>query len=114
MTNAEYVPQRGDIVWILLRRPVGAERVGREQALVLSPGAYNAQARLVLLCPVRQRADASPYVVPLPPGLPVQGLILADQVCSVDWETRGADLICRLPQPTLRQVQQIALRLLTG
>ena len=33
----------------------------------------------------------------IPAGLPVSGAILADQVKSLDWQARRADLIVALP-----------------
>ena len=41
MNSTEYVPQRGDAVWINFNPQVEHEQAGRRPAVVLSPGAYN-------------------------------------------------------------------------
>jgi mRNA interferase MazF len=33
----------------------------------------------------------------IPPGLPIEGAVLADQVESLDWRAHRAELICSLP-----------------
>ena len=45
-----------------------------------------------------------PFEVPLPAGLPVGGVILADQVKSLDWRSRNATRIARLPDDVLEDV----------
>jgi mRNA interferase MazF len=45
-----------------------------------------------------------PFEVELPEGLPVRGAILADQVRSVDWRSRHAELACRVPRQVLPEV----------
>jgi mRNA interferase MazF len=42
----------------------------------------------------------------MPVRLPVTGAILADQVKSLDWHVRDAELICTLPSRTISEVLQ--------
>jgi len=92
--TAVYVPDRGDIVWLSGRRP----------AVVLSPRAYNAKIGLAVLCPVTNQVKGYPFEVTLPPGLPVSGAVLSDQVKSLDWRSRKAELICTLPPLVMDEV----------
>ena len=101
-----YVPQRGDAVWITLNPQAGHEQTGRRPAVVLSPQAYNGRVGLAILCPVTSRSKGYPFEVPVPEGLPVSGAILADQVKSLDWRARNAELICTLPDETIREALQ--------
>ena len=94
---ASFVPERGDVVWISLSPQAGHEQAGRRPALVLSPSAYNAKVGLALICPITGQVKGFPFEVLVPSGLPVKGAVLADQVKSVDWRARRADLIGRLP-----------------
>jgi mRNA interferase MazF len=94
---ASFVPERGDVVWISLSPQAGHEQAGRRPALVLSPVAYNAKVGLALICPITGQVKGYPFEVLVPAGLPVRGAVLADQVKSVDWQARGAELIGRLP-----------------
>ena len=88
-----YVPARGDLVWLQFDPQAGHEQRGRRPALVVSPHAYNAKVGLALLCPVTSRAKGYPFEVPLPEEGEVTGVVLADQVKSLDWRVRRAERI---------------------
>ena len=92
-----YIPDRGDAVWIAFDPQAGHEPAGRRPAVVLSPRAYNGKVGLVVLCPITSRAKGYPFEVGLPEGLGVQGVVLSDQVKSLDWRARKAELIGPLP-----------------
>jgi mRNA interferase MazF len=100
------VPQRGDAVWVTLDPQAGHEQAGRRPALVLSPGAYNEKVGLALLCPITQQVKSYPFEVSIPSGLAVQGVVLSDQVKSLDWRARRAELIASLPAHVIREVLQ--------
>jgi mRNA interferase MazF len=107
-----WVPGRGDIVWISMATS-GRERSGRRPALVLSPAAYNAKVGRAILCPVSSQMKGYPFEVSVPDGLPVRGVVLSDQVRSLDWRSRGAELICVVPAETTAAVLQ-RLKTLVG
>ncbi|HXB55554.1 MAG TPA: endoribonuclease MazF [Vicinamibacteria bacterium] len=98
---AQYVPERGEIVWLEFNPQAGHEQAGRRPALVVSPGSYNRRVGLALFCPVTSQVKGYPFEVALPPGLEVQGAILSDQVKSLDWRVRRARQICRVPRSVL-------------
>lgn len=114
MVGAATAPDRGDIVWITLNPQAGHEQAGRRPAVVVSPVAYNARVGLALLCPVTSQVKAYPFEVALPQGLPVSGVVLADQVKSLDWRARQATVVCRLPAATLAEVLAKLGALLSG
>ena len=101
-----YVPRRGDVVWLTFNPQAGHEQAGRRPAVVLSPDAYNAKVGLALLCPITSQVKGYPFEVIVPQGLAVSGAILADQVKSLDWQTRTAELICVLPSTIVSEVLQ--------
>lgn len=103
MVTAEYVPERGDVVWLDFDPRAGREQAGRRPALVLSPAVYNHRAQLALVRPITSRATGYPFEVPLPVGLPVSGGVLADHLKSVDWQGRSADLACRVPRQVISE-----------
>lgn len=45
-----------------------------------------------------------PFEVPLPAGLPVAGVVRADQVKSLDWRARKATQIGDVPEEVVTQV----------
>ncbi len=100
------VPDRGDVVWITLVPQAGHEQVGRRPAVVLSPAAYNGKVGLALMCPITSRIKGYPFEVVLPVGLPVTGVVLSDQVKSLDWRARRAEQICALPRLAVSEILQ--------
>lgn len=101
---ARYVPQRGDVIWITLTPQAGHEQRGRRPAVVVSPAAYNGKVGLALLCPITSQVKGYPFEVPLPSGLPVRGVVLADQVKSLDWRARRVAFLCPLPSAVTEEV----------
>lgn len=97
-------PDRGDIIWISLNPQAGHEHAGRRPAIVLSPREYNQKVGLAILCPITHQIKGYPFEVELPEGLPVTGVVLSDQVKSLDWRVRNADVACTVPVPTIREV----------
>lgn len=102
----DYIPRRSDVVWITLNPQAGHEQAGRRPAVVLSPQAYNGKVGLAILCPITSQVKGYPFEVPIPDGLPVTGVILADQVKSLDWRARDATFVCRLPLHTATEALQ--------
>jgi mRNA interferase MazF len=102
--GSEIVPDRGDAVLISLDPQAGHEQAGRRPALVLSPAHYNGRVGLALFCPITNRLKGYPFEVPIPSGLPVRGVVLADAVKSLDWRARQAEVICRLPPSVSMEV----------
>jgi mRNA interferase MazF len=102
--SATYVPDRGDIVWLEFNPQAGHEQAGRRPALVVSPGRYNGRVGLALLCPITSRPKGYPFEVELPSSLPVTGVVLADQVKSLDWRARRGSLACEAPEHVLNEV----------
>ena len=101
-----YFPRRGDVVWISLNPQAGHEQAGRRPALVLSPAAYNAKVGLAILCPITSQVKGYPFEVPIPNGLGIGGVVLADQVKSLDWQARRAEFVCELPSATVSEALQ--------
>ena len=101
-----YVPERGDVVWVSLNPQAGHEQAGRRPAVVVSPASYNGKTGLALLCPVTGQVKGYPFEVRLPEGLPVTGVVLSDQVKSLDWRARNAELICTLTDEGVMELLQ--------
>jgi mRNA interferase MazF len=101
------------VVWITLSPQAGHEQAGRRPVVVLSPAAYNGKVGLVLLCPVTTQVKGYPFEVLIPERLAVSGVILTDQLKSLDWRARKAELACRLPAETVQETLQKAGTLLS-
>ncbi len=109
--KARYVPQRGDLIWLDFTPQSGHEQAGRRPALVLSPRAYNSKTLLMLCCPITSRVKGYPFEV-LVDSTTIHGVVLADQIKSVDWATRHADYAGKAPPEVSQEVLDKALTLL--
>ena len=99
-----YVPDRGDAVWITFTPQSGHEQAGHRPALVLSPASYNGKVGFAILCLITSQVKGYPFEVTAPAGSRLNGVILADQVKSLDWRVRKAEFICKLPRETTSEV----------
>ena len=105
MKHGDYVPERGDIVWLDFSPQRGHEQWGRRPALILSPRNYNTKSSLCLCLPITSKVKGYPFEVALPASLEISGVVLADQVKSLDHTARNATFICRAPAEVIEQVQ---------
>jgi len=99
-----YAPDRGDFVWLEFNPQAGHEQAGHRPALVISPGAYNRRVGLALCCPISSQVKGYPFEVALPVGLPVAGVVLSDQVKSLDWRARKAKRIGKASAAVIDEV----------
>jgi len=99
-----YVPKRGDVIWISFNPQAGHEQAGRRPAVVLSPQTYNRKVGLAILCPITNQSKGYPFEVALPEEADVTGVILSDQVKSLDWRVRKAEFKTSLPEEIINEV----------
>jgi mRNA interferase MazF len=99
-----YIPERGDIVWLNFDPQAGHEQAGRRPALVISPFNYNKKVGLAICCPVTNQEKGYPFEVKLPKNLKAKGVILADQVKNLDWQQREVKFLCKVPEEILEEV----------
>ena len=100
----KFIPARGDIVWLSFDPQAGHEQSGRRPALVLSPLEYNRLTGFALCCLLTSRVKEYPFEVALPSGLPVEGVVLTDQIKCLDWKVRQVEFCCRLPDRMVLEV----------
>ena len=102
--SGKYVPERGDVLWLQFSPQAGHEQAGKRPAVCLSPRVYNEKTNLGLFCPVTSKQKGYPFEIPIPSDIPVKGVILSDQIKSLDWNIREASFIAKLPENTLKEI----------
>lgn len=100
----EYVPQRGDIVWLQFNPQSGHEQAGHRPAVVISPATYNRKAGLALFCPITSQVKGYPFEVAVDAKGGPSGVILADQIKRLDWRARKARRYARATDEQLAEV----------
>jgi mRNA interferase MazF len=103
--NSAFVPDVGDFVWLTFDPQAGHEQAGRRPALVLSPRVYNARSGLALACPIANQVRGYPFEVAVPAGAGASGVILVDQLKSVDWKARHAEPLGRCGNEVMDEVR---------
>lgn len=109
---SSYVPDRGDLVWLEFTPQAGSEQRGRRPALVLSPETYNGKVGLALFCPVTSKIKGYPFEVQLSDESAVNGVVLSDQLKSLDWRSRNVKFIERASPDVIAMVTARLLPLL--
>jgi mRNA interferase MazF len=56
------------------------------------------------MCPVTSKVKGYPFEVTLPEDLEISGVVLADQVKSLDWRVRLAERACTVPRSVMSEV----------
>lgn len=101
-----YVPATGDIVWIRFSPQAGHEQAGHRPALVMSPKNYNEKTNLALFCPITSKIKGYPFEVLLPASSTVAGVVLADQIKSLDWQARRVQFESRASSQVVSEVRE--------
>ena len=110
MSKVDYVPERGDIVWMVLDPRVGHEQSGRRPVIVLSPKKLATHTGITVICPITSRVKGLPYEIVLS-NIETHGAILPFHVRSVDYRTRKVKYIEKAPveiiNKTIKGVQNV-------
>lgn len=81
-------PEQGDFVFINFDPQSGHEQAGHRPAIVLSHKTFNASSGFAIVCPITRQQKGYPFEIPIPDGESIEGVILTDQVKSLDWQHR--------------------------
>ena len=103
MVKRIYIPERGDLVWVNFNSSDGHEQKGLRPALVLSPILYNEKSGLCLICPVTSKEKGYPFEVCLS-SQSVGGVVLVDQIRSLDWQARDFKFVEKADNFVLQSV----------
>jgi mRNA interferase MazF len=101
---APYIPDCGDVIWLNFDPQAGHEQAGYRPALVLSPKVYNGRTGLCLVAPATNQSKGYPFELSLPTACQTTGVVLCDQVRSLDWVARMATLKEKVGQDFPREV----------
>lgn len=99
---SEYCPNRGDVVWLEFNPQLGHEQAGKRPALVISKAAYNKKVGLALFYPITSQVKGYPFEVKINLKR-INGVVLADQIKSLDWRARRIEFIEVAPEEILEE-----------
>lgn len=100
---AAYVPRKGDFVALTFDPQSGHEQRGRRPALVVSNDLFNRHTGLCIACPVTNARRDYPFHVSIPEDCEVTGVIMVEQVKSIDFRARNVKRIEPAPESVLQE-----------
>ena len=99
-----YIPKRGDFIRLNFDPQAGHEQMGSRPAIVLSHTSFNRKMGFVFVCPISTTKRKNPFYVPIPESEKVTGIIMTDQLRSLDHRARKAIFISMCPEVLLQEV----------
>lgn len=90
-----FIPERGDVVWLNFEPQKGKEIQKTRPAVVLTPYKYNLKSGLALFVPITSQIKGYPFEVIIN-FEQIKGVVLCDQVRSMDWKAHTATKILTL------------------
>ena len=97
----------------MMNPQLGREQAGRRPVICLSPKNYNSKTGLAVFCPITSKVKGYPFEVKVySSGL--SGVVLSDQVKSLDWRSRLFQSIGFASDAELEQVSELTAKLLQG
>jgi len=98
-----FVPEKGDVVWLNFEPQKGKEIQKTRPAVVLSPSNYNLKTGLALFVPITSKVKGYPFEVIINDKA-INGVVLCDQIRSMDWKARKANKIYSLDKKTIENI----------
>ena len=99
-----YIPERGHFIRLNFDPQAGHEQMGTRPALVVSQTKFNRKMGFVFVCPISTTQRKNPFYVPIPGCEAVTGLIMTDQLRSLDYRARQASFISECPGDVIEEV----------
>ncbi|OGT71576.1 MAG: mRNA-degrading endonuclease [Gammaproteobacteria bacterium RIFCSPLOWO2_02_FULL_57_10] len=106
-------PDVGDIVIVDFNPQAGHEQAGKRPALVLSPKKFNQITGFAWLCPVTNQPKGYPFEVEVAGSKRTSGVILADQMKSLDWSARNLHKVDAVSAQCVKDVKSLVSTILS-
>jgi len=104
---ADYVPKKGELITLSFDPQSGHEQQGRRPALVVSNDLFNRHTGLCIACPITSTRREYPFHVPIPDGHAASGVVMVEQVKSIDFHSRKARRLGKASAELLDEVMSI-------
>jgi len=99
----KYVPEQGDIVALSFDPQSGHEQKGRRPAIIISNKTFNQFLGLAFACPITNTKRDFPFHVKVN-SENISGYIMAEQMKSIDYNSRNIKFIEKADQRTMNKI----------
>ncbi len=108
----DYVPQQGHFIRIRFDPQAGHEQMGNRPALVISHTAFNNTRGFAFVCPISNTKRQNPFYIVISDQQAIAGVIMTDQMRSLDYVARRAEFIRECPEALVQKVLSRIRRIL--
>ena len=104
--------KQGDIIMVDFDPQLGHEQKGRRPALVISNELFNKYSAMAIVCPITNTDKNHPLHVRLDEKTKTKGVILCDQIKTMDIKVRNFKFLEDIPGDVLENVLDIVFSLM--
>ena len=112
MNKAAYLPERGDLIWVIPDPRTGHEQSGRRPAIVLSKRLFTERTGLAVICPITSKIKGLPFEIRIKNSV-IDGAVLPIHLRSIDVAARRVQLMGRASATVLGRVTEAAELIIT-
>jgi len=99
----KYIPKQGDIVALNFDSQSAHEQKGRRPAIIISNKAFNKHLGLAFACPITNTKRDFPFHIEVA-GENITGYIMAEQMKSIDYNSRKIKFIEKADEKTMNRI----------
>ena len=107
------VPEQGDIITIDLDPRMGHEQQGFRPVIVLSNDIVSKYSNVIIAAPISTTQRRLPLYQSLPDNIKTKGIVLLDQLITLDYKARSAKYIEKVSVEFLNHLLNISRRIFT-
>jgi len=104
--------KQGNIIIVDFDPQLGHEQRGRRPALVISNEFFNKYSEMAIVCPITNTDKNHPLHVKLNKKTKTTGVILCDQIKTMDIKARNFKILEDIPEDILEEVLDIVFSLM--
>lgn len=107
MTGQQYIPAKGDIVWIDFDPSAGKEIQKRRPGVVVSKYDFNRTTGFSVICPITSTLRKNNILFTLPKENIITGQVVIAQLKSLDFSTRNIEFVEKLSEVEMKKIDQV-------
>ena len=102
-----YAPEQGDIITLEFDPQAGHEQKGRRPGIVVSNNTFNNFTKMAMVCPITNTNRGFPLHVVLDARVTTTGVVMCEQVKTLDISARNAVFKEKVPRDIIEEVVDI-------
>ncbi len=109
-----YIPKQGDIITLDFNPQAGHEQQDNRLGLVVSNYTFNRHTQMAVVCPITNKKRGFPLHIPLDDRTSTTGVVMCEQLKSLDITARKAVFKEKAPLDFVEEVTDVILSFFDG